>query len=155
MPSKDTMHQARYIFTSTKLIRDRILRNITGHSAMNGKNGPFGDLSLAQIHVVNVTKDRGKVTITKLADMLGVSPPSASVMVDRLVEKGILIRNHSKKDRRKVVVRVAEDAVNTFEKIEENILESFVRLVEGIGPETAGKWCEVLERVREVQEQGI
>ena len=155
MPSKDTLEQARYIFTSTKLIRDRILRNMTGHAALNGKKGRFGDLSLAQIHAVNVTRDRGQVTITKLAEMLGVSPPSASAMVDRLVEKGILIRNHSKKDRRKVVVRVAEDAVNTFDKIEENILESFIRLVEGIGPETACKWCEVLERVREVQEQGI
>jgi DNA-binding MarR family transcriptional regulator len=155
MPSKKSLEQARYIFTSSKLIRDRVLRNITGHNAVNARNGQFGELSLAQMHAVNVTRDRGQVTITELAEMLGVSPPSASAMVDRLVEKGILLREQSRKDRRKVVVSVSPDAVHTLENIEENILKSFVRLVEGIGPEMACRWCEVLKHVRDVQEQGV
>ena len=154
MPSKETIEQARYILTSTKLIRDRILRSMTSHSAMNTKNGQFGDLSLPQMHAVNVTRDRGQITITQLADMLGVSPPSTSVMVDRLVEKGILIREQSKEDRRKVVVSVSPKAVSTYEKFEEKILESFVELVEDIGPEITYQWCEVLKHVRNVQEQG-
>jgi DNA-binding MarR family transcriptional regulator len=155
MPDENVIDQARYILTIGKMIRDRVFRKITGHVGVNGDGCGFGDLSLPQIHAVNVTREHGQVTITELADMLGVSPPSASAMVDRLVEKGVFEREQSREDRRKVVVSVSPNALEQFEVIEKNILQSFIELVEGIGPETAGKWCEVLKRVREVQEMGI
>jgi hypothetical protein len=34
-------------------------------------------------------------------------------------------------------------------KVEEKILLSFVELVEKIGPEAAGKWCEVLDTIEQ------
>ena len=157
MPDENIIEQARFIMTTGKIIRDRVFRNISGHVGING-NGEgcgFGELSLPQIHAVNVTREGGKVTITELADMLGVSPPSASAMVDRLVEKGVFKREQSLEDRRKVVVSVSTKALEQFEVIEKNLLQSLIALVEGIGPETTRKWCEVLKRVREVQEQGI
>jgi DNA-binding MarR family transcriptional regulator len=157
MPNENVIDQARFILTTGKMIRDRVFRNITGHMGMNGNSEGcgFGELSLPQIHAVNVTRERGEVTVTELADMLGVSPPSASAMVDRLVEKGVFNREQSREDRRKVVVSVSSKAMEQYEVIEKNILQSFINLVEGIGPDTARKWCEVLERVKEVQEQGI
>jgi DNA-binding MarR family transcriptional regulator len=84
---------------------------------------------------------------------LGVSPPSASVMVDRLVEKGLLSREPSREDRRKVLVSVSPEALQRIDRMEETILQSFVDLVEKIGPKTAGMWCQVLKKVREVQEE--
>jgi len=155
MPDENVIDQARYILTIGKMIRDRVFRKITGHVGVNGDDCGFGDLSLPQIHAVNVTRERGAVTVTELADMLGVSPPSASAMVDRLVEKGVFNREQSREDRRKVVVSVSPKALEQFDVIEKNILQSFIELVEGIGPETTRKWCEVLKRVREVQEMGI
>ena len=157
MPEENIIEQARFILTTGKMIRDRVFRNISSHMGMdgNGEGCGFGELSFPQIHAVNVTRDSGQVTITELADKLGVSPPSASAMVDRLVEKGVFKREHSREDRRKVVVSVSTKALEGFEVIEKNILQSFIELVKGIGPETTQKWCEVLKRVREVQEQGI
>jgi DNA-binding MarR family transcriptional regulator len=95
-----------------------------------------------------------QVTITRLAELLGVSPPSASAMVDRLVEKRILSRERSPEDRRKVVVSISSNAVEDIERIEATILESFIDLVEAVGPEIAGKWCEVLAKVKEVLDEG-
>ena len=155
MPNENIVDQARFILTAGKMIRDRVFRNITGHVDMNGEGCGFGELSFPQIHAVHVTRERGTVTVTELADMLGVSPPSASAMVDRLVEKGVFKREQSREDRRKVVVSVSSKALEQFDVIEKNILQSFINLVEGIGPDTARKWCEVLKRVKEVQEQGI
>jgi DNA-binding MarR family transcriptional regulator len=152
MSNSDILEQARFIVKTGKLIRDRVFRNITCQSA-DGKNGEFGELSMSQIHAIHVTRDRGSVAITELAGILGVSPPSASAMVDRLVDKGVFRRDQSKEDRRKVVVTVSPKAMEKFEQIEKNILQTFVELIEKIGPETTCKWCEVLERVKEVQEQ--
>jgi len=104
---------------------------------------------VAQMHLIRMIRDRAEITITELAEKLGVSPPSASVMVDRLVERGILLREQSREDRRKVLVRISPEAVRTIERIEKAILQSFVDLVEKLGPATARKWCEVLDKVQQ------
>ena len=150
MRENETLEQARYIFSTGKLIRDRIFKTQTLHLASCGKSEALGDLSVPQFHAIMMVRTLGQAYMTDLSDRLGVSPPSASAMVDRLVEKGILTREHSDEDRRKVVVSISPEAMKTIEVVEETILRSFVELVEKIGPETARKWCEVLERVNSV-----
>lgn len=148
MSQDEVMRQARFIFTTGKMIRNRIFRHNTGQA-----EGKFCELSLPQMHLVNVTREHGKATIKELSELLGVSPPSASAMVDRLVEKGILVREQSREDRRKVLVSLSSRADSVLQNVEAAIFRSFVDLVEKIGPDTARKWCEVLERVRDVQER--
>lgn len=150
MQENETLAQARYIFTTGKMIRDHIFRIQNRHLAGCGKCEALGELSVPQYHTIMVVRTQGQITITELSEQLGVSPPSASVMVDRLVGKGILVREHSLKDRRKVVVRISPEAQKDIEGVEETILRSFVELVEKIGPETTRKWCQVLERVKSV-----
>jgi len=150
MQENETLSQARYIFTTGKMIRDHIFRVQSSHLAACGKCEALGELSIPQYHTIMVVRTQGQITMTELSDRLGVSPPSASAMVDRLVGKGILIREHSLEDRRKVVVRISPEAQKDIEGVEDTILRSFVELVEKIGPETARKWCEVLERVKSV-----
>lgn len=109
---------------------------------------------MAQMHTLMTIQRCGESTISNLAVLLGVSSPSASCMVERLVDKGFLHRERSRKDRRKVVVRLSEQAVTHMEKIEKAVLATFVDLVEKVGPETAEKWCEVFTRVEEVLAAG-
>ena len=152
MQEKEPIDRARYIFSTEKMIRDHILRTQTANLASCGKSGALGDLSLPQFHAIMIVRALERVTITELSDRLGVSPPSASAMVDRLVEKGILNREHSTKDRRKVMVQISPEAIKDIEGVEETFLRSFVEIVERIGPETARKWCEVLDQVKSVLE---
>lgn len=141
--------QARYIFTTGKVIHDQILR-IQSEYLASSESGPFKDLSVPQLHVVRTVRTHQELAMTELAELLGVSPPSASAMVDRLVDKGVLIREHSTQDRRKVVVRIAPDAIKHAEAVESAIMDLFVGLVEKIGPETSAQWCQVLGRIKSV-----
>ncbi len=43
-----------------------------------------------------------------------------------------------------------QEAAAQAERMEEAVLAAFLDLVEKVGPETAEKWCEVLERVEQV-----
>jgi len=151
--SKNVIEQARFIFNSGKLIRDRIMRIHANPRTAGLKNTGYIDMSMAQLHAVKATHDRGQVTISELAELLNVSPPSVSVMVERLVDKGILIREPSREDRRKVHVRVSAQALKTIDKLEGEILEAFIDLVEKIGPETTRKWCEVLVEIKKALEK--
>lgn len=141
------MEQARYIFTNGKVIHDHIF-NIQSRYLASAQSGPFKDLSVPQLHVVRVVRNHQELTMSELAEQLNVSPPSASAMVDRLVEKGALTREHSTEDRRKVVVRISQQAIKHAEAVEAAIMDLFVDLVQKIGQETAGQWCQVLERIK-------
>ena len=147
------LDQARYIFTRGKMIHDRVQRIVARHIASGKGHREMRNLSVAQLHVFMHVRHHEEVTIKELSELLGVAPPSASTMVDRLVEKKILIREMSPEERRKVIVRVSSEAMADTEKTEEAVLSSFVDLVEKVGPETARKWCEVLERIKFVLEE--
>lgn len=152
MTQKNKLAQAHYIFRAGKLIHDKIYQ--TGARYLYEKNEPdeVAELSLPQKNMIMAIRNRKTVTMTDLANQLGVSPPSASAMVDRLVEKKILVREHSVEDRRKVMVRISSEAMSMMDGIEENMLAFFVDLVEKIGPETTKQWCQVLEQVESVLE---
>lgn len=149
MKNDTTIEKAQYICNTGKIIHDRIVKIQSAYFA-SGKSGRLNDLSITQLNAIKVLWDSGEMTMSELADQLGVSPPSASVLVDRLVEKGILCREHSTTDRRKVVVRVSPEADKIAKEITSNILQFFVDLVEKIGIETAQKWCDVLTHVKSV-----
>jgi DNA-binding MarR family transcriptional regulator len=129
----------QHIFSSLATVEDR-----------NRKCGQ-GDLSLAQLNLLLAVRARGEVAVTELAGMLSVSPPSVSVMADRLVERGLLNRERAATgDRRRVVIRISAEAEQYIGEMEERMVASFVQLVEEVGAETAEKWYQVLQHVEDV-----
>jgi DNA-binding MarR family transcriptional regulator len=154
VPDKKTTEQARYIFTTGKLLRRHIFSSLNRIEA-GERSCPCPDLSMAQFNLLMAVQASGEITGGELATQLGVSPPSISVMVERLVERGLLIRQRSAEDRRKVVLRMSSEASLHFARIEEQVLASFVSLVEEVGEETAGKWVEVLQQVERVLQQRL
>ncbi len=142
--------QARYIFTTGRAIRDFVDRHIAQILAAEGNRSVCGELSVNQMHALMLIQKRGKVSISELALIMGVSAPSASTMVDRMVEKGVLTREPSIKDRRRMDVRIAPSVQEDFERVNAVLLAAFERLVEKAGAETAKMWCEVLERLKRV-----
>lgn len=149
MSSQKTNEQARFIARAGRKLKDHIFSIQSGlHSGSGSCKGE--ELSMAQVQMVMAVQSEADLTITRLAGKLKVAPPSVSSMVDRLVEKGVLLRERSEQDRRKVVVRLSAKAAVHAERMEGVVLAAFLDLVEKVGPETAEKWCEVLERVEQV-----
>jgi len=141
--------QARYIFITGKLLRRHIFSTLA-RAEENGRKCACSDLSLAQFNLLMAVQANEGITGGELAALLGVSPPSISVMVERLVERELLVRERSAQDRRKVVLRLSRSKAQELARIEEQMLASFVGLVEEIGEETADKWVAVLGEVEKV-----
>ena len=149
--ARDTLtEQARYIFTTGRSIRDFVDRNVAQLLAAEGKRSVCGELSVNQMHALMLIQKREKVSISELAALMGVSAPSASAMVERMVEKGALTRAPSARDRRRMEVRIAPAVQEDFERVNEVLLAAFERLVAKAGAETASMWCQVLERLKQV-----
>ncbi len=65
-------------------------------------------ISMAQLHIMYTLERDGEMTMSRLADVLGVSLSNASGLVDRMEERGYIERTRVPEDRRIVLVRVTE-----------------------------------------------
>ena len=122
MKHNDARKLARYIMTTGRLIQNRIISLHNPHFGSGKSKQALKELSLSQIQTIMTVYGSGQISMTTLSKQMGVSPPSSSAMVDRLVEKGILIREHSRIDRRKVMVQIAPSLKTDIQTIEEAIL---------------------------------
>jgi len=110
---------------------------------------PARDLSMPQMTTLLVIRERGELSLKEIAAATHVSPPSASTMVDRLVELGMATRRNSDVDRREVRVAVSAEGERTVEALEGEILESLTEIMGNIGPEYARQWCDVYGRIQQ------
>jgi len=153
MEKNERVNQAQHIFTASGLIRDYIFKAHADMAKKDFKDTKYRELTLVQHMTVMAIDENGPLTIKSLAAILGVSSPSASAMVDKLVEKGILTREQSQEDRRQVIVRISPEASKKIEKIKQIALHSIVELLKRVGPGTTQKWCEVLDDIKQVIEK--
>ncbi len=146
--NKEIMDQARTLYDTIRFLRRRVIKR---HSELM-KEQCQGDLclelTLPQVTMMMVVREYGEMTIGELADALHVSAPSVSSMVDRLVEMGLLKREHSKVDRRTVNVSVSPESHEQIEHFEASLLQAIGEMLEKVGPECASQWCSVYERIR-------
>lgn len=62
------------------------------------------DVTLTQYRSLVVLASRGPQTVAELAELLAVTPPTASRLCERLVKKGLIRRRAGQRDRRQVHV---------------------------------------------------
>ena len=65
------------------------------------------ELTFAQARAVIILAARKELTISQLAKLLGVGKPTASILVQQLVERGLVTRTEGIRDRRKAVIRLS------------------------------------------------
>ncbi|RLB99190.1 MAG: hypothetical protein DRH76_00540 [Deltaproteobacteria bacterium] len=153
MSKQTTVELAKDIFTYGTILETYFHDLLHGVLADMTAFHDIHEMSMAQGHMIWVVREQGSMTIKELAEKLNVSPPSASVMVNKLVEKGMLTRRQSQKDRRKVVVELSDYSKDFMEKANQAVLELFAELVEKMGEDYARDWAKVLKRLSVIIEE--
>ncbi len=145
---KDPLSQAKFIYTVGKMLHDRMHGAAAQQLSRPGGSNDKVELSFSQKNMVMMIDNHKQISMSDLANQLGVSPPSASAMVDRLVEKKIVIREHSTEDRRKVMVRISDSAKAMMDGIEEKMFRFIIDIVNKVGQDTTVEWCRVLAKIQ-------
>ena len=70
---------------------------------------PSGPLSLVHLHVLTVLEADGSVPMRALAEALDVSQASATGIVDRMEQRGLVVRQRDDDDRRVIRVVLTDD----------------------------------------------
>ena len=106
----------RQLFALTDQLRDQGADGYTQQLV----NLTFNQLRMIKIvYVLNREFPEG-VTLKVLAESLNITPAAASEMVDALVRKDVLCRDHNPQDRRAVAIRLAENCRKRFLEGEKN-----------------------------------
>jgi DNA-binding MarR family transcriptional regulator len=66
------------------------------------------ELTFAQARALIILAARRELTVSQLAKMLGVGNPTASILVQQLVERDLVTRTEDPRDRRQTVIRLSE-----------------------------------------------
>lgn len=105
------------------------------------------EISLPQLHVLITLQERKAITVSELASLLGISMPSASSIVDRMEERGLVTRTRDSVDRRVVTVEISsrgselaeefmglkrEQVMSLFRSMSDEELTHVVRGIESI-----------------------
>jgi DNA-binding MarR family transcriptional regulator len=93
-----------------------------------------GSLSIVHLHVLTILEGAGSLPMGKLAEALDVSVASATGIVDRMEQRGLVERRHNPDDRRVVLVHPTEAGLRVFSDMNElrrqNLRAILVRLSE-------------------------
>jgi DNA-binding MarR family transcriptional regulator len=73
-------------------------------------------ISMAQLNIMYTLQRNGVMTMSHLADVLGVSLSNATGLVDRMEERGFIERIRVPEDRRVVLVRVTETGTRMIQE---------------------------------------
>jgi MarR family transcriptional regulator, organic hydroperoxide resistance regulator len=105
------------------------------------------DLSLTHVHALLLLA-QGQLSMSHLADALGVSLPNATGIVGRMAERGLVERVHDEIDRRVVHVRLSERGRAALEEAEATRRERFGAIVAALTPEQQERTLQALRDLR-------
>ncbi len=94
-----------------------------------------GSLSLIHVHVLTILEVDGPLPMSRLADSLDVSVASATGIVSRMEERGLVERRHDQEDRRVVLVVPTDAGKAVFRDMMTQRREHLTRLLEHLTDE--------------------
>jgi len=120
-----------------------LLRRITRFSrAGDLDEAVVGELTMAQLRVLFRLRNRGPLSSGNLASQLGVTLPTVTSVVDRLVTRGLAERRDDPVDRRRVIVAIAPEGQTLVERVRQGRRERLAAAVDAIDDDA----CQCLVR---------
>jgi 4'-phosphopantetheinyl transferase len=125
------------------------MRGLRASARLRGYRHLLGQsISLTHLHVLTVVQTDGALPVSELARVLGVSVASATGIVSRMEERGLVRRNRCASDRRVVSVELAPAGIAALDDIEGQSRDGLRRM---LGTLTVGELEEVRGGVAALQ----
>ena len=97
------------------------------------RHRPSG-LSVPQFRAMAFIYRRRGVSLSRIADHMGLTLPTVSKMVDTLVKRGLVMRETSADDRRCLILRLTEQGISEFDIVDRNAQEYLAEALKALSP---------------------
>jgi len=99
------------------------------------RHGCLRAISSTHLHVLFLLEGEGPLPMSRLAELLDVSLPNVTGIVDRMVERGLVERGRDADDRRVVTVSATNRGRETVEEIDQVRRRALGSVLEQLTPE--------------------
>jgi DNA-binding MarR family transcriptional regulator len=107
------------------------------------------EVTLPQYRSLVVLASRGPQSVAELAEGVGVTPPTATRMCDRLVRKGLVRRRADRRDRRAVRIALTGEGRRLVDSVTRRRRREIARLLGSIPTEAQRSLVESLQLLAE------
>ncbi len=104
-------------------------------------------ITLPQMHTLEVLGSMGQMRMKELAETMGVTTGSLTVLVDRLVKSGLVAREPNEHDRRSIMVRLTADGEALFQEHHDLHNQLTHELVNALEPEETEALMRILKKI--------
>jgi DNA-binding MarR family transcriptional regulator len=101
-------------------------------------------LTRAQLRILARLQQDGPAAVGQLAGQLGVTLPSITATVDRLVQQDLVAREDDPNDRRRVINRLTPKGAALIERLQEGKRTRLVAVLEQLSPDELSVFSRVL-----------
>ena len=129
------------------LVIETVLLGMRTLRAEMRRNRPV-DLSVPQFRILAFLKRREGASLSDLAEHQGLSLPSISRMIDGLVQRGLVRREDSRQDRRRVILALTEEGRQTFESVAETARARMAEKLDSLSAEESAAVAEAMRLLR-------
>ncbi len=133
-----------------KAIR-RVIRATDLHSRQVTR---MSGLTSSQLILLKVVRDNKLSTISELANNISLSQATLTSILDRLEKSGLVKRERSELDKRKVSVRLTDEGISVLEMAPEPLQDTFVRQFGALQDWERSMILASLQRVAEMMDAG-
>ncbi|OFV82847.1 MAG: hypothetical protein A2W26_12685 [Acidobacteria bacterium RBG_16_64_8] len=130
------------------------LRRLAGLARPHGSDWLDLDLGMGQFKAMLVLTDRGRQTVGGLGRALGIADPSASLLVEKLVARGLAVRQIDPEDRRRILVEPTEAGRSLMSRLRQTREDQIVAWLEALDEDELRALLVGLEALLRVMEVG-
>lgn len=89
------------------------------------------------------------VSLKKLADRMLMHPSAASILVEKMVSKGLMERAENPKDRRTVLIRISNKGREIISNVHNHLLSEVGKLAARLSDEEQDQLIRIAAKIRE------
>ena len=119
-----------------------------GGPGMHGKRGPHGDAlaGAARLRMLGALRERDTLSVSEIADAVGVDQPRASRLVNDAAERGLVTRRIDERDARRSVVQLTAAGRELIEAAESRRRSAVADALADFSPEEVATFAALFTR---------
>lgn len=110
-------------------------------------NNPLFHLPLAQMEMLRFTQEKKRVAMKEISDHLGITPPSATVLVNQLVSLNYIHRTTDSKDRRSIFVTLTKTGTTVLAKTSKLHCQRIAKLLDKLNQKEKDEFLHLLTKM--------
>ena len=116
------------------------------------RHWPGGRMSLVHLNVLFVLSGEGPLPMNRLAELLDVSQASATGIVDRMEQRGLVARKRDAEDRRVIHVVLTPQGEGLIATVASERRDKLVRLLDALSDDDAAALLQGMRAMRQARE---